>query len=424
VRLRHGLLLVLLAARPATGQAATTCVPGWSPPIPVLDSLGRPTYLEPGALLYLRGRILALSNPVMQWLETDRMFDTAKLDAIRGDTAIAKRHFLQGGAWIDARGTANLVPRPHLEANLIRPVAAVGRGEVVDVLYGVEGASGSANRLEYDRFDSNRWEGRQAILDGQFIWGPQAPFVTRGDSLVFAVTDANRQNPAFRLIMRAGSRWREAAVPVTSLQRKHATAAFNRRGQPVVVFIGDTVSGHDALYATTILRWDSTAAWSTPVALDRDSSMFAYAMSIIPLGGDSLVLAFERQRGYSGHETVSIASMLSTDGGTSWSASDSIPITSHGARFIKDSIGVVHVVYMANDASVLLSPGRVMHSMWRGGKWSTPTPAAQEEASTQPTIVATPTGIATIWGQADQMLYRGKVEMEPRSYIAYWTRCR
>jgi hypothetical protein len=262
------------------------------------------------------------------------------------------------------------------------------------------------------------------ILEGKFNWRPQTALVTRGDSVLFVAADADRQHPAFRLAMRAGGLWRDAAVPGTSLQRMYAVAAFNRRGQPVVVFNGDTAAGHDALFASTVLRWDSTATWSTPVAIDRDSTLFAYAMSIFPLGADSLVLTFERQRGYSGREAASLASMISTDGGASWKLSDSIPITSHGARFIKDSIGVIHAIYKANEASVLLSPGQVIHSMWRDGKWSKPMPAAKGQALTDPTIVATPDGIAALWSQAKEVVFRGRLEEQPHSYIAHWNRCR
>jgi hypothetical protein len=51
-------------------------------------------------------------------------------------------------------------------------------------------------------------------------------------------------------------------------------------------------------------------------------------------------------------------------------------------------------------------------------------PAAKGQALTDPTIVATPDGIAALWSQAKEVVFRGRLEEQPHSYIAHWNRCR
>ena len=132
--IRRLAVLMLVAATPCAGQAGRACVPGWSAAIPLVDSLGHPTYFDPGAVVYTRGRILALSIPVFQWLETDRMLDTSRLAAIQSDSATMIRHFMQGGGWIDQRGTTRLIPRPHLKVNLTGPAAGLARNGIVETI--------------------------------------------------------------------------------------------------------------------------------------------------------------------------------------------------------------------------------------------------------------------------------------------------
>jgi hypothetical protein len=427
---RLAICLASVALVSSVGAQSKTCNGTWSAPFALQDSGGRPAFVEPGMGYWSAGHVIALGAPVYQWLEKDRPLDLEKFKT-HPDTVAAMRAVGQGGLVIDSHGVVTTVPRPTLDGGWKDPVLFPRRDGSADVVYGVQTGDTSGtviSRIEYARFDGLQWTAPELLAKGDFRWhwSWHTSLAGRGDSLLVVASSRTDTADRLKVLGRIDGRWLSSAIPRAFQTYATGTAAvFNRAGRPVVVFNGDTagIYASDGLFVTSTARWDDSGArWVRPFRFDSAALTVSQSLNLHRLGGDSLLLIWERDRtDASRPRTESIASAVSVDGGATWRMTDSLLEANGGPRTAMDMSGRVHLAYSASSMpGVLGSPGTVLHRIWRDGHWSEAVDVSHGETQTAPTLIATPTGMFAIWSNMIMIVVDGQPGVMPKSMGASW----
>ena len=212
-------------------------------------------YVEPQAVAFGQGRLLALGSPVMR---------NQMSVAMIGRKPAA-------GAIISPDGRASIVPMPPGTQRMFAPRIFYQAGSGWHVLW-IETAQTDSPRvsqpgvLMYARFDGTDWSLPQRVSSSRsFLTNPTLPsqVVPTREGFALAVPIHRELDSAIVVWVREAGQWREA--PVSMARRALYATLVESRGQLVLVYAGRTPDDRVALITTR--SHDGARTWSTPTVV-------------------------------------------------------------------------------------------------------------------------------------------------------------
>lgn len=413
-----------------SGPSGARCeaIGSWSAETPLQLPDGLPVFVEPGSAEVHPLGTLALGTPSLVWLRQDRVVPSEP-ELARLDTAHARWSFTRAGFLVRPDGNVMPLEPPPRGAPMLDPSVRLAGSGAYHVVWGEDSRGRyEPERLWYARLDATadgggahtRWSEPVLVADGGTLtWGDQSTnqLAARADSLVFAATARDSAGRYMLVAFGSGGAWRTAAYR-DNWMATYVAAGLSKHGMPLLVFAGHA-GNRPGLWAVTLAAWDEAGdSWHAPVPLDTVDGLQAREIRLAHLGGDSLLVVWER-RSADGGGIVGLAAVVSPDGGAGWHAAGDLPMTGglRGLRLLVDAAGGVHALYVGSrGGNVLGVPGSVQHVRWRDGQWDAGATVSSRESFTQPLAAVTSDGIMAIWGE-------GRLEGEnivPRSYAAWW----
>lgn len=416
----------LATAAPAQTLPATlsddACNGTWSPPLRLTRSGDLPVYIEPGVIVPLGKRTLALGTPTFFWMGREHIWPVA----LRTDTAGIRWSVTRPGALVDSVGNATPLPAIGHAEHYDDPVLVAASGdeatvawEVADV--GSDGRPAEPTRVNLATVAAGEWTVPEVVLRGRSVT-LHAPAASRDGEdgapmLVVSISDS--AGSALALIRRNGLAWSVALWRAPGVVHYAAVAPV---ADGAVMLLMTTWMARDArpgIFALRGVPMGDTVAWEQPVriaTLGRRYSQFTAAR----VGGDSVVVAWRHSSDDGAPDELRTA--ISSDGGRNWV--QATPLPSHGGidseRALIDASGGVHLIFRgAAVGGALNAPGRIMHAAWRDGRWTRPVAIASTESVTGPAAGTAPGGrLMAVWTEA---MIDPDEGMLPRSLVSFWS---
>lgn len=402
---------------------SSACLGYWSSSFPVQRADGRPVYVERGAIATLGHQILALGSPTLFWLGRNHI---APPDALT-DTAAIRWSFTRAGALIDSGGTAAGVP-PIDTLHRRGTPRLVGQDDHTAAIAWATADSVSSspgendNRIELTSFDGRRWTTPKTIIAAPHVRLDPAMAIRGGAPLspsVVAVTARDSVGIFVRVARRIGERWITSDWRNDVFGLPTAVATQWADGSVTLLVMGSHNRQGPGVFSIRGEPNSTGYTWAQTQLVDSIRSGYQ-PFSTARLGGDSLVIVWHasRVRG----ETAMLNTALSVDRGESWKLTAPLLTSSvDGVRLIVDGNGELHAFYRGAPedlAQVLNSPGLIMHSEWRSGRWTPPTAVSTEESFTSPEVgVSSGRGLTVMWATAE--FVPGGIL--PKSFVRMWT---
>lgn len=402
----------------------------WSAAMPLRLPNGHPVYIDAGSAEFHPSGALALGSPIGVWEHPEAVLPSESESASPDTMELLLAWTLSGLVVRPDGGLEPLgLPAAGAGVRMLAPSIRRGPSGGYHVVWAEDTTGGyDPDRLWYARFDSagagagarSQWTSPVLIAEsGEFRWNGQSTnqLAERGDSLVLAAV--NTSDHSVLVARGIGGEWRTAKyLDRDSWAASYVAAGLSARGMPLLVVSG-VIEGQNALFAVELAAWEPQGGtWHPPVLLNTAGAYSAGESRLAHLGGDSLLLVWER-RAVEGGATLGLRAMVSPDGGAEWHDAGDVPLSGglRGLRLLVDHRGGIHAIYVGSpSAKVLDEPAAVQHLRWRDGEWSASVTASPRPSFGRPVAAVTPDGIMAIWGE-HRLVEDGHV---PRSYAAWW----